>query len=67
MNDNIRIDSANAITILSRADIQLLTINNNRVSGADLSSRIFNNYQLAKAKLNNVNFQNANFQNANLQ
>ncbi|KAF0483886.1 NACHT domain-containing protein [Gigaspora margarita] len=70
MNDNIQIASANAITILSRAKIQLsknLNLNNIRVSGADLSNGIFNNYQLERAKLDNVNFQNTKFQNANLQ
>ncbi|CAG8785093.1 25573_t:CDS:2, partial [Gigaspora margarita] len=70
MNDNIQIASANAITILSRAKIQLsknLNLNNIRVSGADLSNGIFNNYHFERAKLDNVNFQNAKFQNANLQ
>ncbi|KAF0498859.1 NACHT domain-containing protein, partial [Gigaspora margarita] len=68
MNDNIQIASANAFTILSRAKIPLSTnLNNIRVSGADLSNGIFNNYQLARAKLDNVNSQNAKFQNANLQ
>ncbi|RIB16229.1 hypothetical protein C2G38_2091434 [Gigaspora rosea] len=68
MNDNIQIASANAITILSRAKIPLSTnLNNIRISGADLSDGIFNNYQLASAKLNNVNFRNAKFQNAILQ
>ncbi|CAG8809959.1 19223_t:CDS:1, partial [Gigaspora margarita] len=71
-NDNLQIASANAITILSHAGKQLPTnLNNICVSGADLSSGMFNNSQFAKAKLNNVNFQNANlqdssFQNANL-
>ncbi|CAG8789319.1 45433_t:CDS:2, partial [Gigaspora margarita] len=68
LNDNIQIASANAITILSRAKIPLSkNLNNIRVSGADLNNGIFNNYQLARAKLDYVNFQNAKFQNANLQ
>ncbi|KAF0479087.1 NACHT domain-containing protein [Gigaspora margarita] len=67
LNDNIQIASANAITILSRAKIQLSkNLNNIRVSGADLSNGIFNNYQLARAKLDNVNFQNANLASADL-
>ncbi|RIB09877.1 hypothetical protein C2G38_2107474 [Gigaspora rosea] len=67
-NPNIQIASANAITILSRASIQLpLNLNNIRIPGADLSNRVFIYSQFEKADLNKVNFQNAKLQSANFE
>ncbi|KAF0429924.1 NACHT domain-containing protein [Gigaspora margarita] len=64
----VQIDSANAITVLTRARIPLpINLTNIRVSGADLSNGIFNNSQFVKADLNNVNFQNAKLRSANLE
>ncbi|KAF0391985.1 NACHT domain-containing protein [Gigaspora margarita] len=63
---NIQIASANAITVLSRANIKLpVNLKNIRVPGADLSNGDFNNLQFIRADLNNVNFNNAKLQNAN--
>ncbi|CAG8603870.1 24003_t:CDS:2 [Cetraspora pellucida] len=65
-DDGIQIASANAITILTQADVLLNNLNDANISGADLSNKIFNNLQAERAKLNNVNFQNAKFKDANL-
>ncbi|KAF0468085.1 NACHT domain-containing protein [Gigaspora margarita] len=65
-DDEIQIASANAITILTQADVLLDNLNDTNISGADLSNRIFNNLQAERAKLNNVNFQNTELKNANL-
>ncbi|CAG8461802.1 8213_t:CDS:2 [Dentiscutata erythropus] len=67
MNTDIQTASANAITVLSHARILLpKNLNNIRIPGANLSNGVFNNSQLVRADLNNVNFQNANLQNANI-
>ncbi|CAG8684645.1 3760_t:CDS:1 [Gigaspora margarita] len=67
-NSNIQIASANAITVLSRASIQLpVNLSDIRVPGADLSNGNFNNLRFVRACLNKVNFQNAKLQSANLE
>ncbi|CAG8717367.1 10387_t:CDS:1, partial [Dentiscutata heterogama] len=53
-NSNIQIASANAITILLRAKIQLpKNLDSVRIQGADLSNGVFKNSQFVKADLNN--------------
>ncbi|CAG8744127.1 1992_t:CDS:1, partial [Gigaspora rosea] len=67
-NKKFQIASANAITVLSRANIQLpVNLSNIRVPGADLSNGDFNNFQFVRADLSKVNFQNAKLQSANLE
>ncbi|CAG8469412.1 4194_t:CDS:2, partial [Cetraspora pellucida] len=65
-NANIQIASTNAITVLTRAKIQLsINLDNIRIQGADLSDGVFKNLQFVRADLNGVNFRNANLQSAN--
>ncbi|CAG8731885.1 10176_t:CDS:2, partial [Gigaspora rosea] len=81
MNDNIQIDFANAITILSHADIQLSTnlttfvfqqtykvhpFKHNLIS-ADLTSACLQNAKIFKYESSKGRLQSANFQNAKLQ
>ncbi|CAG8468021.1 2699_t:CDS:1 [Cetraspora pellucida] len=64
----IQIASVNAITIIMLAKIPLPPdLNDIRVPGANLSNGVFNNSQLVRANLSNVNFQNAKLQNVNLE
>ncbi|CAG8633935.1 5968_t:CDS:2, partial [Racocetra fulgida] len=66
-NNEVKIASANASTILTQVDALLENLNDCNISGADLRKGSFNNLQAEGAKLNNVNFENAKLNNANLQ
>ncbi|CAG8541230.1 8218_t:CDS:2, partial [Racocetra fulgida] len=54
-NANIQIASTNAITVVTRAKIQLsINLDNIRIQGANLSDGVFKNLQFVRADLNNI-------------